>query len=362
LEGLSNKIKIDQFLPVFMEIFTKEITNMTLAERRSFVSQIWAQGIQKPQEIAEISGLPVSTVYRYVAKLQKTGSLSPTGRAGRPTILSPKKRRHLGRIASLKKFTSASEIAATLEKKHPGLSVSERTIQRELRKLKYQVCRPLRVPLLTETQVARRLEWALAHSQDSWNHTIFSDETTFQLFRNTELVRYKVGEARPHRPVVKHPYKVHLWAAFSRKGPIGFHLFTGIMNAQIYCQILTAHLFPNASEAGRQWRFQQDNCPIHTAKITSSLLERRHTRVLDWPSNSPDLNPIENLWAILKNKVEKRVNLWIYEKKKISVTQFQTLIRQEWDALDPRIMTSLVDSMPDRLEEVIRLQGKKTKY
>jgi len=150
--------------------------------------------------------------------------------------------------------------------------------------------------------------------------------------------------------------------AFSAKGPIGFVLFTETMNAQKYCGILENHLFPNASQAGSKWRFQHDNAPMHTAKITRNLLEKHKTKVIDWPANSPDLNPIENLWAILKDKVERRVNFYLGSKKSLSAEQFQTIIQEEWEGLGKSVFLRLANSMQKRILQLLEKKGDKINY
>lgn len=68
-------------------------------------------------------------------------------------------------------------------------------------------------------------------------------------------------------------------------------------------------------------------------------------KTLEWPPQSPDLNPIENLWAILDNRVEKT-----------SVTNKQTYfaaLEKAWNDLDPQHLKNLVESMPKRLQMII---------
>jgi hypothetical protein len=243
-------------------------------------------------------------------------------------------------------------------KKYPGLEIAPRTVRENLQKLGYKVCIPRPVPLLTKEAMVRRVTWAKAHQRKQWNKTIFSDETTFQMFRNTTQVRYKSGELKPRRATVKHPFKVHLWGAFCEKGTVGFHIFTENMNGELYREILTQNLFEQAHQLlGDEWIFQQDNDPKHRARLTVELLEDRCPRVLDWPSYSPDLNPIENLWSIMKRNIEKKVNFMISEKKSITKDVFISTIAREWAAIDRNLCTNLVKSMPERIKLVIENKG-----
>src|SRR6185436_4776445 len=79
----------------------------------------------------------------------------------------------------------------------------------------------------------------------------------------------------------------------------------------------------------------------------------------NWSSNSPDLNPIENLWQILKTQVEKQVNNMLVKKQTVTVEVFRGVIQKEWEEIDRSIYVNLVHIMPTRLNEIIEENGNK---
>ncbi len=99
---------------------------------------------------------------------------------------------------------------------------------------------------------------------------------------------------------------------------------------------------------------QHDNDPKHTSKATVGFLKKNRVKVIQWPSMSPDLNPIEHLWGILKRQVEHH--------SPSSIQSLKEVILEEWKKIDLAKCRQLVHSMPRRLGAVIKNHGGHTKY
>ena len=229
----------------------------TLTQRRSIIENLWESGIHDISQLHKITHIPISTLYKYIKKLSVAASLKPKSRPGRPKKLTAEKRIHLGKLANSRKCASSKEIAHVLNQTYPNLNIAPRTVRENLYNLGYRVCVPVSVPMLMASAKDYCIEWAKSHLNKNWKKVIFSDETTFQLFRNTTLVRYKVGQEKPRRAIVKHLLKVHAWGAFCSQGAVGFHCFTENMNGELYRKILMENLFSNASNLlGKSWIFR----------------------------------------------------------------------------------------------------------
>lgn len=187
---------------------------------------------------------------------------------------------------------------------------------------------------------------------DNWNKTLFSDETSFQLFRNTIKHWYK--NVRPVRRMPKDRSKIFAWGGFCVKGTTSLFCFRRIMDGKFYVEILEKHLPEVRSMLRGRWRLQQDNDLKHTSRIAKEFLANNVPEVMDWPSNSPDLNPIENLWAIIKRNVELRMPK--------NLSELEQFLEEEWGNIPDSLLINLVNSMPRRCREVIEKNGERISY
>lgn len=195
-----------------------------------------------------------------------------------------------------------------------------------------------------------------------WERVLWSDETKIELFGHNDVKKIwrKKGEAfQPKNtvPTVKHGGgSLMFWGCFSSSGTGNLVAIEGRMNSDDYITILDENLKTSAQRLGlgRRWVFQQDNDPKHKSKSTTTWLQRNKVTLLPWPSMSPDLNPIENLWQQLKVIIRKRAPKTLKELKLVAI--------EEWRNITPEITSNLVKNYNKRLLNVVKMKGHAIDY
>lgn len=304
--------------------------------------------------------IPLSTVRAIIKKFKRYGTVENLMGRGRNCILPPRILRRMVREATKSPRITVKELQALVASW--GHQVSKSTIRRHLHNhsLIGRVAR--RKPFLTTRHRRKRLEFAKRHLHYDWNKVLWSDETKIERFcqiqhrhvwrRNRDAYKEK------HLiPTVKYGGgSVMFWGCFNSRGPGALVRIDGIMNSTKYQAILAENLVPSARRLrlGRRWTFQQDNDPKHTSRSTQKWFRDNKINVLQWPSQSPDLNPIENLWAELKRSVDKH--------KPKNVKDLERICQEEWSKIPPNVFLNLVKYYRKRLHAVILARGGCTKY
>ena len=110
--------------------------------------------------------------------------------------------------------------------------------------------------------------------------------------------------------------------------------------------------------------FMHDNAPCHKAKEVVEFLAQYHVPVMKWPAQSPDLNPIENLWVALKEAFHKRfLELFSHPSKSLEAKyRYSEVLQEVWYNQGMELIKALIESMPERVQAVLEANGGWTKY
>ena len=328
---------------------SKQLTDYERGQIDSFHSMNFTE-----REIAMRINRSKTAVHNYLS-LKGQSKQEETRR--RKSSINERSRRSIFRLAS------NSTITANKIKDDLSLVCSVRTIQREIKSspnLQHKKLR--RKPALTLRHKKQRLDFAKNSIQNrlDWNNIVWSDEKKFNL-DGPDGFQYYWHDLRKEQTVLSRRNfgggNVMVWGAFGSKGKTNIAFVDSTLNSSDYIKVLQEYLLPCYKKiCGKNRVFQQDGAAIHTSKVTQNWLKSKNINVLEWPANSPDLNPIENVWGLLVRRVYANGRQF---KTKNDLKQKMS---ECWEQISLLELQKLIDSVPHRLIEVIEKNGGSTHY
>lgn len=323
---------------------------------REQVIELFQQGMRQ-RSIADKLKISKSGVQYTISKFIKYGTIADLLRTGRPRLYVNRTERVLIRNSMKNPKMTAMELKNDYESVK-NLSVS--TVKRILRKygLFGRIC--ARKPRLNMNHVKKRKIWCKLYSkvgQHFWNNVVFTDECKIEMHpRQREYVRRPVNSRYNDKYITKTVKfggkSIMVWGAIKANGERYLVKCNSVVNSSEYQRILSEGLLPHMSITDI---FQQDNAPSHKSQSTMNFIENNKIcYISDWPAQSPDLNIIEPVWKLLKDRVS--------QFNPTSINDLWNICLQEWNKIPNYVIENLFKSVPRRLQAVLRNSGQITKY
>lgn len=259
-------------------------------------------------------------------------------------------------VAEYKSHPSSTSTAIAIKLSESGVDLDNRSVRRARVSLGFTKVKSSLLPTLSEENRNERLNYCIMHKNDLFSNACFTDESCFQLLANKQVLWYRKGfEPKPALNAPKQNLKVMIWGGISRRGKTPLHIYRldkkEKVNKETYIECLEENLLESMDRKygeGR-WRFLQDNARPHVARETKEFFKDEAVKIIKNPPYSPDLNPIEQIWAWMKRDVAK-----ISYK---TIDDLISAIEDKWQCLTVEFQNKVIDHHCKVVNDVRKSKG-----
>lgn len=318
------------------------------------------------REIAATLNVPRTTLRYALKRYEETDLFTRRPGSGGLRVTSARDDRFISIQLLRNRFLTAVEVRQRLQLVR-GVNVSDRTVRRRIEEAGLHARRPAKGPELSRSHRVERLQFAREHvhwTPEQWSEVLFTDECRVALRAPDGRVRVyrRRGERFLANTTVQtasfHGGSVMVWGGITSERRTELVIIDGRLNAERYVNdILRQHVLPFKEDIpGDNFLLMHDNARPHTARCVETYLQEASVRKLQWPARSPDMNPIEHVWDMLKRQVKKGPNV------PETLNDLKTALISTWNGISQANIRNIIQSMPDRMQAVIRARGGNTRY
>jgi transposase len=338
--------------------------DLTVGERHT-IKMLKNEGMSSAK-IARMIGRSATAVKNCLTRLKSTGSTNYFKRehSGRKSIIDNRFERRIIREikadSSMRRMTK--NLLATEISHRTQVPMSARTLMRAFKRKKIKSYIARRKPMISEKNRIKRLKWARTYknwTKKDWRRVLWTDESTIST-DSSGKIRVWCHRDELYNPdctqatVKSGRTSIMVWGCVNGQDLRHLTRTSSRMNGKEYGDLILDTIYPITLVSG-EGILQEDNAPIHKCKLVEELKSELGIVSMEWPPQSPDLSPIENVWKDIKN--------WIYKNRSPrNKSDLEEAVTAAWENIAFDKILRYIDTMPDRVKEVIKKNGYATHW
>ena len=328
----------------------------SLSNTEKSLAYLHSKVTKTPTKIAVKLGRTKKSITNFLDNVKTTGTFQPKnqnkGRFRRGEVkLNQRQKNLLQKWLKNDEIHSVRQCTIRLNSIRNLPKASYKSVNSYLKTLGNFV-RPKLKSLISEKNRKKRVEYCTKYRDFNFKKAIFTDESSFQMnSNNLRSFRFK-GKAPPRITKFNPNYSIMVCGGISYNGKTSLHFVSEKVNATYYKKVITEkgdemkRLFRRRGK----WYFVQDSAPSHRPnKVKDHIKETLGCELLGHPPQSPDLNPIELIWAQMKSKIEA--------KRPKNKSELKSAIEREWKNIRINFVRKCIDNLYTKMDKVLNCNG-----